>query len=66
MATECINAVELFIAKMFDWMVSKYQSVLQVSGESIDSSESDWEFISSIVKAIFRELQLLFKIRRKL
>ena len=49
MATECISAAKLFIAKLFDWMVSEYQSMLQVSGEGVDSSESDWEFISSAV-----------------
>ena len=58
-AIECINAAELFITKLFDWMLSEYHSIFKVSGESVDSSVSDKELISSAVKAIFRELQLL-------
>ena len=41
-------------------MVSEYQSMLQVSVKGVDSSESDWKFISSAIKAIFREIQLLW------
>ena len=59
MDIECISAAELFIVKLFDWIVAEYQSILQMSDEGVDSSGSDWEFISSTVKAIFRELQLL-------
>ena len=60
MAMACISTAELFIVKLFDWIITEYQSMLQMSGEGVDSSESDWEFIGSGVKDIFRELQLLW------
>ena len=33
--------------------------MLQTSGEGVDSSKSDWNFISSTFKAIVPKLQLL-------
>lgn len=43
MAIECINVAELFIEKLFDWMLSQYQSMLKVSKEGADSTVLDWE-----------------------
>ena len=36
MAIACISAAELFIVKMFDWIIAEYQSMLQVSGAGVD------------------------------
>ena len=44
---------------LLDWMSNQYYLMTATSGDGVDSSEADWDFISSAVKAIFRELQLL-------
>ena len=59
-AITCINATEQCIVELFDWMANQYQQMLARSGDDVDSSKSDWNFISSAVNDIFQELQLLW------
>ena len=59
MAIACISAAEQFVLKLLDWMANHYHQMNATSGAEVDSSAADWDFISSAVKAIFRELQLL-------
>ena len=40
-------------------MANHYHQMMATSGDEVDSSVADWDFISSAVKAIFPELQLL-------
>ena len=58
-AIACINAAEQFVMKLLDWMANHYHQMNATAGVGVDSDAADWDFISSAVKAIFRELQLL-------
>ena len=55
-AVFCMSSASRFINELFEWMAKAYHSMGAKKGAEVDSSQADWLFIGSAVKAVFREL----------